>query len=130
MTKSVPPQLVIPQWDNLDRNIVRIDLFTGWDWEMFERSQQQVFQMIEAVAWPVDVIINTTHANAPPPDIVVRPRLLAQKRHPRIRHTVVVLNARHKHTAFNLMVRLDTTQRFKTWLVANDLEEARSLLRK
>ncbi len=128
MSGPPPQKFAIPHWDNPEYTIVRVDLYTGWDWDDFQKSQEKVFQMVDSVSWPIDVIINTTASVVHPQDVIVRPRQLVARRHPRLRYTAIVLNTHRKHMAFNLLVRLDPSQTFKEWGVAPTLDDARAWL--
>lgn len=126
----MPPPLnpIVVQWDDVDCQTIRFDVYNGWTWDNFTAAKIEADTMIEQVTHPVDIIINTSGVTVLQQDMVVRPRQIVAESHPRARHFVIVINNRVGHTAFSLLVRLDPTRTFDSWGVASSLDDARAML--
>ncbi|MFN8375696.1 MAG: hypothetical protein U0694_22850 [Anaerolineae bacterium] len=116
-------------WDNDEKTVLLSVYPRQWEWNEEYRSVAVINTLVESVSHEVAVINDLTETIQLPPAAFMHLRALLVNRHPRICCTVLVgmrPGVREMWMAFEELYR--PSLRYKTYMSACSVDEARSLL--
>lgn len=97
---------ISPQWDNENHTIIRYHTQGDWELEEYSRANFHTWSMIESVDHPVHVIVDFTHANGFPKNLLSFASTTNSQIHPRQSLIIGVKISPYLQTVVGLAVRV------------------------
>jgi hypothetical protein len=120
------------EWDNDQKTVLLYQFRGAWTWEELRRAVDEGYARLDAVGYVVDAILDFSESDNFPPNPLAHAREYTSTQHPLAGVTIFVgANAlfRSLWAMFNRVYGLILRQKEEVFLFADDLDEARDLLK-